>query len=46
MMIIDNHEKEVKEGDAVFIPSNLEHGIKNIGDTKLIPICIQDDIML
>jgi mannose-6-phosphate isomerase-like protein (cupin superfamily) len=35
MMIIDNHEKEVKEGDAVFIPSNSEHGIKNIGDTKL-----------
>lgn len=35
LMIIDDQKAEVKEGDAVFIPSNAEHGIKNIGNTKL-----------
>ncbi len=36
LMIIDDQKEEVKEGDAVFIPSNSLHGIKNVGDTKLI----------
>ncbi len=36
LMNIDNHTREVKEGDAVFIPSNATHGIKNIGSHKLI----------
>lgn len=35
LMIIDDQSKEVKEGDAVFIPSNATHGIKNIGNNKL-----------
>jgi len=35
LMIIDDHTKEVKEGDAVFIPSNATHGIKNTGDNRL-----------
>ena len=35
MIIIDDQTKEVKEGDAVFIPSNSTHGIKNIGNKKL-----------
>lgn len=35
LMIIDDQKAEVKKGDAVFIPSNAKHGIKNIGDTKL-----------
>ncbi len=35
LMIIDDQTKEVKEGDAVFIPSNSIHGIKNIGNDRL-----------
>ena len=35
LMIIDDQTKEVKEGDAVLIPSNSTHGIKNIGSNKL-----------
>ncbi len=35
LMIIDDQNKEVKEGDAVFIPSNSIHRIKNIGNNKL-----------
>jgi mannose-6-phosphate isomerase-like protein (cupin superfamily) len=34
-VIIDNEEKTVKSGDAVFIPSNANHGIKNTGETIL-----------
>lgn len=35
LMFIDDQTKEVKEGDAVFIPSNATHGIKNIGNNTL-----------
>lgn len=34
-MIIDDHAEDVKKGDAVFIPSNATHGIKNIGSDTL-----------
>ncbi len=34
-MIIDDEEKEVLKGDAVFIPPNSTHGIKNTGDLPL-----------
>jgi len=35
LMIIDDQNQVVKEGDAVLIPSNSTHGIKNIGNNKL-----------
>ncbi len=35
LMIIEGESKEVTIGDAVYIPSNLKHGIKNIGDDVL-----------
>lgn len=35
LMIIDDQTKKVKEGDAIFIPSNSTHGIKNIRNNKL-----------
>ncbi len=35
LMTIDSESAHVKEGDAIFIPSNSAHGIKNIGQTKL-----------
>lgn len=35
LVIIDDRTKKVKEGDAIFIPSNLTHGIKNIGNNRL-----------
>ena len=35
LIIIDDQTKEVEEGDAVFIPSNSKHGIKNIGNNRL-----------
>lgn len=31
LMIIENEQEYVNAGDAVFIPSNKKHGIKNIG---------------
>ena len=34
-MIIEDESKEVSDGDAVLIPSNHKHGIKNIGNTIL-----------
>ena len=34
-MYIDDQTREVKEGDAVFIPSNAMHGIENIGEEVL-----------
>jgi len=36
LMVIDDQSEEVEEGDAVFIPSNSTHGIKNIGNDRLI----------
>lgn len=33
LMIIDGEERQVYEGDAVYIPANALHGIKNNGDT-------------
>jgi mannose-6-phosphate isomerase-like protein (cupin superfamily) len=35
LMIIEDESKEVAAGDAIFIPSNLKHGIKNIGNNIL-----------
>jgi len=35
LMFIDDKAKDVMEGDAVFIPSNSTHGIKNTGKCKL-----------
>ena len=34
-MFIDDQAQEVKKGDAIFIPSNSTHGIKNIGENVL-----------
>jgi mannose-6-phosphate isomerase-like protein (cupin superfamily) len=35
LMIINEEEKTVKKGDAVFIPSQATHGIKNTGKAIL-----------
>ena len=35
LMTIDDQTEEVKEGDAVFIPSSATHGIKNVGNKIL-----------
>lgn len=35
LMVIENDSQEVKAGDAIFIPSNLKHGIKNLGNEIL-----------
>lgn len=35
LMLIEDETREVSAGDAVFIPANLKHGIRNIGDTVL-----------
>ncbi len=35
LMVIENESQEVKAGDAIFIPSNLKHGIKNLGNEGL-----------
>lgn len=34
-VIIDDEERDLLPGDAVFIPSGSEHGIKNRGDSTL-----------
>jgi mannose-6-phosphate isomerase-like protein (cupin superfamily) len=35
LMTIEDESREVNAGDAVHIPPNRRHGIKNIGDTAL-----------
>ena len=35
LMIIEGETREVSKGDAVYIPSNSKHGIKNIGGDVL-----------
>jgi mannose-6-phosphate isomerase-like protein (cupin superfamily) len=35
LMMIEGESKEVTAGDAVYIPSSLKHGIKNIGNEVL-----------
>jgi len=35
LMIIEDETRQVSAGDAVYIPSNKKHGIKNIGDGVL-----------
>jgi mannose-6-phosphate isomerase-like protein (cupin superfamily) len=35
LMIIEDETREVTSGDAIYIPSNRKHGIKNIGDMTL-----------
>jgi len=35
LVIIENETREVSSGDAVYIPPNKKHGIKNIGDESL-----------
>jgi mannose-6-phosphate isomerase-like protein (cupin superfamily) len=35
LMIIENEQEYVNAGDAVYIPSNKQHGIKNIGTEVL-----------
>jgi len=35
LMIIEEETKEVKTGDAIHIPANKKHGIKNIGSDIL-----------
>jgi mannose-6-phosphate isomerase-like protein (cupin superfamily) len=35
LMIIEDESKEVSEGDAIYIPPNHKHGIKNIGNASL-----------
>ena len=34
-MILEGESKEIIAGDAVYIPPNLKHGIKNIGNIVL-----------
>jgi mannose-6-phosphate isomerase-like protein (cupin superfamily) len=34
-MIIEEESREVFAGDAIYIPPNFNHGIKNIGDDVL-----------
>lgn len=36
LMIIDEEFCEVNKNDAVYIPSDAPHGIKNIGDEMLV----------
>jgi len=36
MMIIEDEQCAVKNGDAIYIPGNSLHGIKNIGNKELI----------
>lgn len=35
LMMIDGESKEVTAGDAIYIPSSLKHGIKNVGNEVL-----------
>jgi mannose-6-phosphate isomerase-like protein (cupin superfamily) len=35
LMIIEDETREVTSGDAIYIPANKKHGMKNIGDMVL-----------
>ena len=35
LMMIEDEAREVSSGDAIYIPSNKKHGIKNIGNEVL-----------
>ena len=35
LMVVEHETKEVTSGDAIYIPSNKRHGIKNTGDEVL-----------
>lgn len=35
LMVFENESQEVKAGDAIFIPSDFKHGIKNLGNEVL-----------
>lgn len=35
LMIIEDEERVVVVGDAIYVPSNKRHGLKNIGDIEL-----------
>ncbi len=35
LMIIEKEEQVVSSGDAIYIPSNMKHGIRNIGQLEL-----------
>ena len=35
LMIIEDETREVSAGDAIYIPSNKKHGIKNLGEDVL-----------
>jgi len=35
LMVVENESNDVQEGDAVYIATNLKHGIKNTGHTVL-----------
>ena len=35
VMTVGNEKRKIKCGDCVFIPSNISHGLKNTGGTKL-----------
>lgn len=35
LMFIEAESKKIAAGDAIYIPSNLKHGIKNIGNEVL-----------
>lgn len=36
LMCIDDEKREVKQGDAIFIPGNSTHGIMNIGTCEMV----------
>jgi mannose-6-phosphate isomerase-like protein (cupin superfamily) len=39
---IDDEKRNVKPGQAIYIPPNAKQRIKNIGETNLVFICIVD----
>lgn len=36
LMCINEEKREVKQGDAIFIPGNSQHGIMNIGTCEMV----------
>jgi mannose-6-phosphate isomerase-like protein (cupin superfamily) len=43
-MIIENESPEAKAGNAIFIPSNFKHGIKNLGNAILEYIMVNSPV--
>lgn len=40
VMKVGNEEKEVKDGDAIWLPADIPHGLKNTGENMMVILVV------